>query len=183
MSRVIATDRQTMIDGAISLIEREGKDALSARALGGELGISTQPIYREFGDMDGLRAAALGRGFEIYGEYVKGDALAQAVGYVTFAAERSELFDFLFRGKHYEYKGLDDVAHKLLPTTDIIERLVDITGLEREKVYRLHLCVWMALNGLATMCVDNTTSVTTDEIEAWVKELTQGMTAYYGGKK
>ncbi|MBD5131028.1 MAG: TetR/AcrR family transcriptional regulator [Clostridiales bacterium] len=178
MAREIVTNRQTMIDGALALIEREGKDELSARALAAELGISTQPIYREFGDMDGLKKAAIERGYQIYGEYVKGEALDQAVGYVKFAAEKSKLFDFLFRGNHYEYNGLDDMAHKLLGT-DIIERLAGITGLDREKVYRLHLCIWMAVHGLASMCADNKTSVTADEIKDWVKEITQGMTGFY----
>lgn len=174
----IKTDRKTMIDGIMSLIEERGYGAVSARSIAERLGISTQPVYREFGDMEGVRVAAIERGYEIFSEYIAGEALNQASSYVMFAIEHANLFNFLFRGKHYEYDGLDDLSHKLI-STDIIDKLQAITGLSCEEVYRVHLVVWMALHGLAAISADNNIAVGKDEVEQFTKDITNALTRYY----
>ena len=155
---------------------------MSARSIAARLGVSTQPIYREFGDMDGVRRAAIARGYEIFAKDVSGDALGQAVRYVKFALEHRRLFDFIFREQGYKYDGLDDLAHKLIPNTEIIEKLTEITGLSVERTYRVHLCVWMALHGLAAMAADNELTMTDDEISEFTKDVTVALTGYYKGK-
>ena len=181
----IKTNRSTMVDGAIAIIEESGFVALSARTLAEKLGISTQPIYREFGDMDGVRKATVERGWQLFAEYVKGEAEMQAVRYVTFAAEHKNLFGFLFRNRNCEYSGLNDMSHKLVEGTEIIDKLSSITGLNREKVYRLHLVLWMALHGLASMCADNDVKISDKEIRDLTVETTRALSAFYKkeGKK
>ncbi len=179
MARNIETDRNKILDAVIAIIEEKGFGAVSARTVAKRLNISTQPIYREFGDMDGLRAAAAKRGFEIFTEYVNGDALFQSVRYVMFAAEHAGLFDFLFRGKLYGYGSLDELSHSLVEGTEIISRLEAITKLPREKVYRLHLFVWMALHGLATFSADNGFKLGEGEITEFTKEMTRALSAFY----
>lgn len=178
MSKDIKTSREIMVDGAVALIEERGAEYLSARGVAERLGISTQPIYREFGDMDGLRAAAAERGWRVYAEYVRGGAVEQAIRYVMFACERKKLFNFLFRGNNCVYGGLDDMAHRLVDGTDIIERLQELSGLDREQVVYLHLYLWMALHGLASMSADNDVKLSGEEIERFVKELTRALTAH-----
>lgn len=179
MARTVETERNTILGAAIDIIDGQGADALSARAVAERLGISTQPIYREFGDMDGLKRAAVGRGFEAFSEYIAGEALDQSMRYVTFAGEHPRLFEFLFRGRHISYSGLNDLSHKLMKDTDIIDRLTEITGLPREKVYRVHLFLWMALHGLAVMSADNGVALESDEIAAFTKDMTRALGAYY----
>lgn len=175
----IKTDREKMLDGVMSIIEERGFAALSARSLAERLGISTQPIYREFGDMDNVRRAAAECGWSVLSEYLKGDdAISQAVNYVAFACERKNLFNFLFRGRNCEYNGLDDMAHKLVDGTEIVERLQKITGLDREQTYRMHLFVWMALHGLASISADNCVTLSRDELEKFTLDITRAMTAY-----
>ena len=181
MARTTEIKRTEMLDAAIGLIEERGKDALTARALADRLGVSTQPIYREFGDMDGLRAATAERGFSIVAECMRGDALDSAVNYVKFALEHRGLFDFLFRGRSCRYDGPDDLAHKLVGT-DIIDRLAQITGPPVERTYRLHMLVWMTLHGLASMSADNVLPISDEELRALVKELTRALTEYYKEK-
>ena len=175
----IKKDRAEVLDAVIDIIEKDGADAVSARSVAARLNISTQPIYREFGDMDGLKKAAVARGFDIFFDYIKGDATTQAVKYVLFASEHKNLFHFLFRGAGYSYDGLDDLAHKIHPSSDIIDRLTEITGLPREKVYRLHLYVWTALNGIAYYATDNNLRIDEDEIKAFTVDLTRALSKYY----
>ncbi len=175
----IRTDRKAILDGVMEIIEERGYDAVSARSVADRLGISTQPIYREFKNMEEIRRAAVERGYGIFTEYIAGDALHQAVRYVTFASEHGRLFDFLFRGKRNEYGGLDELSHRLLPDTGIIDKLCEITGLSAERVYRLHLLLWMALHGLATFGADNKLALGDGEVEQFTKELTGALTMFY----
>ncbi|MCM1368521.1 MAG: TetR/AcrR family transcriptional regulator [Roseburia sp.] len=183
MPRKAATDRRAVIDAVMAIIEESGFGAVSARSVAARLNVSTQPIYREFADMNEVRVAAIERGFEIFEAYVFGEGAADdsAARYVLFAAEHGNLFEFLFGSRHYEYDGLDDLAHKLY-TAEIIDRLSAITGLPRERTYRLHLCVWMALHGLASIASGNKLHVTEDEIKALVREMTGALSAYYKEK-
>lgn len=178
MARDISIERNAVIDAAIGIIEESGAQAVSARTVANRLRISTQPIYREFGDMDGLRRAALKRAFDIFWESIRGEAADQSVGYVRFACEHGELFKFMFMGKHYEYTGLDDLAHALMPSTDIIERLMAIFGLSEEKTYKMHLFVWMAIHGLAVISADNKVRVDDTEIKDFTVTLSRAMAEY-----
>lgn len=179
----IKKQRREVLDAVIDIIEESGIDAVSARSIAKRLGISTQPIYREFGDMPTLIAAAAERGYEIFADCVKGDATEQAVGYVMFAARRGNLYKFLFRSRRVSYSSLDDLSHKLLPSQDIIERLRGITGLSTEKVYRLHLYIWMALSGIADTAADNDMALSEAELKAFTVELSKALTQYYKSAK
>lgn len=170
-----------MTDAVIDIIESEGPAAVSARSVAARLKLSTQPIYREFGDMEALTEAARERGFQIFWEYIKGDALEQAVKYVMFASEHKNLFRFLFCDAGYSYDGLTDLSHRLIPSTDIIDRIADITALPKEKAYRIHLYIWMALSGIAHCAVDNNMTVGGDEIKEFTTELTKALSKYYKG--
>ncbi len=182
MPPIIKTDRKKIVNAAVDIIENDGLDALSARTVAAKLAISTQPIYREFGDMDGLRKAATERGYELFWEYIKGDALDQAVKYVMFASEHKNLFRFLFGEAGNSYDGLDDLSHKLIPSTDIIDRLAVITGLPRERVYRLHLYIWMAMNGVAYYALGNNIALDVDELKSFTIDLTKALSAFYKEK-
>lgn len=179
----IKLSRRAMLDGVIAVIEKSGWSGVSARTVAAELSISTQPLYREFGDMNGVKAAATERGFEIFSDYLGDDALGQSARYVTFACERGNLFNFLFRGKNQAYSGLDDLSHKLMHTTGIIQKLSDITGLDGEDVYRLHLKLWLALHGMACLAADNGLKVTTEEVKDFTAETTKAITSYYKNNK
>lgn len=180
MARDVKTDREAMLGAALELIEESGAAALTARRIAAKLGISTQPIYREFGDMAALKDAALMRGYEVFAQEINGAALDQSAAYVRFASEHGRLFNFLFRERNVKYSGLDDMAHRLVEGTAIIDKLEAITGLPRERVYRLHMILWMALHGLAAMFADNELFVTDDEIKKMTMELTMALSAYYG---
>lgn len=178
MPPVIKTNRNDIVNAVMDIIDESGWDAVSARSVAAKLGISTQPIYREFADMDEVRRAAIERGFELFFKYIEGSALDSSVKYVMFAVEKSNLFNFLFRGKHYEYDGLDDLSKKLA-ADGIIDKLEQITGLPRERVYRLHLCVWMALHGLAAISADNRMTIDEDEVKLFTKDMTKAITNFY----
>lgn len=178
----IKIKREDIALQALSIIEERGESGLSARTLAQKLGSSVQPIYREFGDMDGVRAAALECGWRVFSAALGSDPLDSAVNYVMFALEHGNLFEFLFASRHCEYDGLDDMAHKILPDLKIIESLSAITGLDSESVYRVHFFVWMALHGMACMSAHNSVRFSRDEIKKFTMDITRGMAEYARGK-
>lgn len=52
------TDRNTITNAALTLVEREGQEALTLRRLAGEIGVTANALYRYFESRDMLVAAA-----------------------------------------------------------------------------------------------------------------------------
>ena len=104
--------REQIVKAALDIVERDGSDALTARALGQELKSSARPIFTVFDSMDEVRAAAVAAAKSVYAEYVaRGLAETPAfkgVGteYIRFAAEKPKLFRLLFMS---ERDGATDV--------------------------------------------------------------------------
>lgn len=185
MPPVIKTTKEQIINEAIELVEERGFEALTARSLAERLKISTQPIYREFKDMESLKTAALEKGFEIYLNEAKSceGALSQAVAYVRFAVRRGNLFNFLFRSKSCEYHSLEHMSHSILKDGNIISLLQELTHLENEQVYKLHFYIWMAIHGLCDIAANNKTTFSDREIEEFVKTLSSALTVYFKEEK
>ncbi|MQY24090.1 TetR/AcrR family transcriptional regulator [Nocardia macrotermitis] len=58
--------RQRVIEAAIDLLEREGRDAVTTRAVAVAAGMQAPAIYRLFGDKDGLLEAVAEHGFATF---------------------------------------------------------------------------------------------------------------------
>ncbi|MFG2959875.1 TetR/AcrR family transcriptional regulator [Streptomyces sp. NPDC048291] len=58
--------RQRVIDAAIGLLEREGRDAVTTRAVAVAAGLQPPAIYRLFGDKEGLLEAVAEHGFAAF---------------------------------------------------------------------------------------------------------------------
>lgn len=97
--------RASLIDAAYDVVDREGEEALSIRALARDLRVSSAAPFRHFRDKETLLAAVADRaGAELdlrVDEAAAGcsDALTQframTVAYVRFAAEHAHLFDLI----------------------------------------------------------------------------------------
>ena len=62
--------RAQLLDAARRTVEESGPEALRARALTAELGLSTQAIYTLFGGMPGLFEAIVAAGFDDFNRFV-----------------------------------------------------------------------------------------------------------------
>jgi AcrR family transcriptional regulator len=58
--------RQRVVEAAIELLEREGRDAVTTRAVAVAAGLQPPAIYRLFGDKDGLLEAVAEHGFATF---------------------------------------------------------------------------------------------------------------------
>jgi AcrR family transcriptional regulator len=58
--------RQRVVEAAIQLLEREGRDAVTTRAVAVAAGLQPPAIYRLFGDKNGLLDAVAEHGFAVF---------------------------------------------------------------------------------------------------------------------
>ena len=92
MPKKPTTTKEAMIEGAFSLIRKQGHEALTVRNLAAFLGCSTQPIMYQFPDTDVLK-----------------DLLEIGLRYIRFAEEEPRLFKFLFQSGRFSGLSLEDL--------------------------------------------------------------------------
>lgn len=103
MARTISITKQNLLDAAISLVKREGAEALTARKLASEAHCSTQPIFRVYSNMDELNEEVFGLVMEMFSDHCEAYPKTSSVpfvdlglAYISYAQENKELFRLLF---------------------------------------------------------------------------------------
>lgn len=116
MARKKTIFKEQILEGAMQLIKRDGIDNLTARNIASELNCSTQPIYNEYKNMDGLREDIVNQFDEILIKKVFNDFDENltfkeiATNYIRFASEESLLFYSIYIN-HQEFS---DRLHRRL---------------------------------------------------------------------
>jgi AcrR family transcriptional regulator len=97
--------RARLLEVATDLLEDNGPEALQARTVTAEVGVSTQAIYTLFGGMPGLFEAVVADGFVRFGRYVAAvaetddpvaDHFAKGRAYCDWALEHPQLYRLMF---------------------------------------------------------------------------------------
>jgi AcrR family transcriptional regulator len=114
--------RAALVDPALELVEREGAEALTLRAVARAAGVSPAAPYRHFTDKRALLAAVAEEGFRLMTTALRaGDAGADArarfrargLAYVGFATRHPSHFRVMFGRELADrsgYPGLQDAA-------------------------------------------------------------------------
>ena len=176
--------REQIVKAALDIVERDGSDALTARALGQALKSSARPIFTVFDSMDEVRAAAVAAAKSVYAEYVaRGLAETPAfkgVGteYIRFAAEKPKLFRLLFMS---ERDGATDVNTVLGAIDDsapaILQSVIDGYSLDRDAAERLYLHLWLYAHGIAALIATGVCEFTAGDISDMLTSVFVGMLA------
>lgn len=176
--------REQIVKAALDIVERDGSDALTARALGQELKSSARPIFTDFDSMDEVRAAAVAAAKSVYAEYVArglAETLAfKGVGteYIRFAAEKPKLFRLLFMS---ERDGATDVNTVLGAIDDsapaILQSVIDGYSLDRDAAERLYLHLWLYAHGIAALIATGVCEFTAGDISDMLTSVFVGMLA------
>ena len=99
MPRTISITKESLVEAAVSLLKREGMDALTARKLAKEAGCSTQPIFRAYQNMDELNADVFGVCAKIFSDHCssypsdsKVPFVNLGLAYISFAQTNKQVF-------------------------------------------------------------------------------------------
>lgn len=163
--------REEMVDAALGVVRKKGIDALTAKALAEELGISTQPVFTCFKTMDILKNEVQDAAANIYDEYVE-EGLRQSipffgvgVQYICFAREESELYRLLFLtatedGKNGAIDAMKRLQSKVIPS---LEKIYHMSAEEADRYLR---DLWLVVHSIATLIVTGGCTYSDEEIHA-----------------
>lgn len=163
--------QEQIVDVALSIIETEGFERLTARNLGEKLGSSARPIFTAFNNMDEVVEATVRKADEIYTGYVdeglKETLPFKGVGmsYIRFAVERPKLFTLLFMKENALVPDTNSVLRGIESNYDkILDSITDNYALSADVAKKLYLHLWIYTHGIATLIATKVCKFTYSEI-------------------
>lgn len=153
MPRLPKFSKDDIVSAGLRIVRANGAGAVSARALGKELGTSSSPMFTMFKDMnevmDAIKAAAekafIARmeGVTDYFPAFKEFGLRL----VAFAKEEPKIFQMLFLGNGSSTGIAEGIARQCL---DSAEQGYGLSGKQAETLFRQ---MWPVACGIAVLCI------------------------------
>lgn len=160
--------REEIVEAAVNLTRRGGVDAVTARGIAGELGVSTQPIFTCFKNMEEAKEEV-----RIYAEKLCHNYLEKGVeasipffgfgmAYIHFAKEEPELYKMLFINPDKKGESmLDTLSGIRLIVINSIEKTYRFNEKESKRLFR---DLWLVVHSIATLCVGGICPFSDEEI-------------------
>lgn len=169
--------KDQILKASHNIILREGFSGITARNVADKMGISTQPIYLEFKNMEDLKVSLL---LQIYGELENHYYSRQATGdpvidmglnVVELAKKDRRLFMYLYIDSH----GYGDMLRKL--SYEKLEKQTQLSEkyqeLSEEILADIYEKIWITAAGIATLLATDAIMMTDQEISEALKESIQ----------
>ena len=172
MRRKVYTKDQ-ILKAAYDVVAKEGFKGFTARNIAKKMGISTQPIYLEFKNMEDLKNTLLDSIFEQLKEDVfpierTGDKIIDlGLNYIYFAKKHHSLYMALYIDEHGDGKKMHDFSYNYF--REIVKEDERYNQLSDEYVDALHTGTWVAVTGLASLMSSNIMQPTEEQIIALIK--------------
>ena len=160
--------REEIVEAAVNLTRRGGVDAVTARGIAKELGVSTQPIFTCFKNMEEAKEEV-----RIYAEKLCHNYLEKGVeasipffgfgmAYIRFAKEESELYKMLFINPDKKGESmLDTLSGIRLIVINSIEKTYRFNEKESKRLFR---DLWLVAHSISTLCVGGICPYSDEEI-------------------
>lgn len=146
--------QQNIVDAAFEIARNHGLDAINARSVAGEIGCSTQPIFRVFENMDQLKARVLEKAEQHFDEYISSsksfsESSFKSVGmaYLLFAMNEPHLFHMVF----FRCCESSAARDKYSCSDYVIDALVEKSGFNKEQAEIIQKHMWVYTYGLAAL--------------------------------
>lgn len=171
-----------IINAALTIVEQNGIDALTARSLGDKLGSSARPIFTVFSGMDEVISLTTAAANDIYCKYVD-EGLKQPIpfkgvgeSYVKFASEHPRLFRLLFMKERETIPDLRSVLGIIESNYNkILDSIVTSYGLSEEKALSLYINMWVYTHGIAALTATNVCKFTQKQVSDMLSEVCIGL--------
>lgn len=183
MRRKVYTKDQ-ILKAAHEVVLESGFEKFTARNVAKKMGISTQPIYLEFKNMEDLKRTLLQKietdlTRKFMSQPITGDLIVDApVHYVEFALKKPKLFKSLF----VDPKGGGPIMYEYSVEfyKELSKQSRRFSKLPKEDFELLHLEAWIVVNGLITMLLAGIITLTREELIELVQQLIEDISE---GKK
>ncbi len=170
--------KEEVIETALKIVQNEGFEALTARALGGELGSSPRPIFTVFNSMDEVQNEVITAAKALYFKYQekglneKPAFKGSGMEYIKFAAEQPKLFQLLFMKQAESVPATGDVLMLLDEHYgQILKSVQDEYGFGYQTAKELYLHLWVYSHGIAALIATNVCKFTENEISSMLSEV------------
>lgn len=156
--------REELIVAGLAMVEEEGVEALTLRAVARRVGIAATSVYLHFADLDRLRAALIERSFEELARAANEAAggvsdpvsalRVRCRAYCRFALAHPNLYQLMFRAQLPPPPGGDPAAtpgrRSFARLVAAVEACID-AGLapKHDDPFRLASLIWTAEHGIA----------------------------------
>ena len=174
--------KEDIIQESVSIVAKEGINALNARKIAKKLGCSTQPLFYIYENMDDLKKDVIDEIVKIFDREVLKSETGQleykdiGINYIRFAKEEHELFKIMFNRKINE--GAFDFIDLTGSSSQIFETISKQTGLSLENAKQFHLRMWLYVNGIASLAANQTVEFNDGEIAELLKDQYVSMLLY-----
>ena len=176
------------LEAAIQILEDDGLDRLSLRAVASKVGVTPMALYRHFADKAALLSAIGRQGFILLGQRLDAvgsegepvDVLtAWGMAYMRFVREHPDMYRLMFAGPPAWQSPADRAALPDRPDT-AFGRLTALmrTALPPEDVDYAVLSAWSFVHGLATLVCDRRLSPFEDDVDP----LTANLSRFFAGR-
>ena len=153
MPRQPQFSKNDIVAAGLKIVRSSGFEAVSARALGKELGTSSSPMFTMFKDMNEVMGAIRMAAENVFLAKMEGvtdyfPAFKEfGLRLVAFAKEDSNLFQMLFMGKDSRPEIAESIARECLISVE------QGYGLSKEQAELLFWQMWPVACGIAALCV------------------------------
>ena len=179
MPPVQRTGKDKIINAAFEIVREEGFCNLNARAIAKKLGVSTQPIFSNFNNMEDLKMEIVRKTSSLYFSMLEDEEKsgkyppykARGMGYIRFAKEEKNLFRLLFMDKRSS-----DAKFPTDDATKEIGLISDTLSFSEDKASRMHALLWFFAHGIASLIV-------TESLELSEEDISTALTDTYLGLK
>jgi len=193
--------RNSLVEEAVRLIEREGLDAFSLREVARRVGVSANAAYRHFEDKDALLAAVAARGLDVLARRMheameavttraprpRAIARFRATGraYVAFALAKPELFRITFarrgngRGDARAENG-ERSPYELL--SGCLDAFVVAGMLDPARRPGAELKAWVVVHGYAALALGGGPPTSVEQLESVLDFVVDGILAPTSGE-
>ena len=174
--------KEDIIQESVSIVAKEGINALNARNIAKKLGCSTQPLFYIYENMDDLKKDVMNEIVKIFDIEVLKSETGQleykdiGINYIRFAKEEPELFKIMFNRKINE--GAFDFIDLTGSAKTILETISKQTGMSNEDAKQFHLRMWLYVNGIASLAANQTVEFNDGEIAELLKDQYVSMLLY-----
>lgn len=170
--------KEEIVDAAFSITRTDGFSALTARALGTELGSSARPIFTVFKSMDEVQQEVILAAKKLYSNYIEtglSEKLSfKGVGkqYILFAIDEPKLFQLLFMKEQVNIPDLSGILSLIDENYEnILLSIVNDYDLDDQSAQNLYHHLWIYTHGIATLCATKMCKFTGKEIGDMLTEV------------
>lgn len=177
----IKTTSEDIMKAALEMTREEGFEKLNARSLAQKLGISVQPLFRCYRNMEKLKREVVRNVLAYYENYlqkhisIEDGLVGLEMAYIRFAREEKHYFRLIQMSDRYGFHVMGDFISAGDINRDIVEAMAKMTGLPMEKAAKLYTSCLFTAHGLAVLLATNHIEIPEEQIREIMDDVFYGV--------